>query len=254
MPRRTLLRRALTALAAGIGGATVAAGVEAQAAEHPAPTARVSPLVRDAPISPATRILWRGDGTQRRAALTFDDGPDPRWTPLALELLSKHGARGTFFMLGEAVAERPGLAADVAAAGHEIGSHGWDHSHMTVRRADDLLASLLRTRRQIEDATGASPRLMRPPYGQFDAESAWAIARCDQTITLWSHRMTSDDPWARARENVATATPGMIVLSHDGRSTPSVAQMQAADWMVGQLSAQGWAFVPVSELLSSRPV
>lgn len=219
-------------------------------AEHPSPTARVSPLVQAGAIHSPTQIIWRGDRKTRRVALTFDDGPDRRWTPLALEVLKKHGARATFFELGSFVAQHPALARTVTEAGHEVGNHGWDHRHMSVVPPAELAESLLRSHQQIREATGTVPRLMRPPYGQFDAATAWAIAQLGYPIVLWSHRMTADDPMARARDNIATAVGGMIMLSHDGRGTPTVAQLSATDWMIGQMQQQGWEFVTVSDLLA----
>ncbi|HYU85816.1 MAG TPA: polysaccharide deacetylase family protein [Kribbellaceae bacterium] len=200
--------------------------------------------------------MWRGASTARqadspgpRAALTFDDGPDTRWTPAALDMLRKRNAKATFFMLGSFVQQHPDLAKTVIEAGHEVGNHGWDHRHMTTMSAEELADSLLRSHKVITDATGSVPALMRPPYGQFDAASAWAIARVGYSITLWSHRMTADDPWERAKQNIATATDGMIMLSHDGRGTPTEDQMKAAGWMIDEMQKQGWSFVSVSELL-----
>lgn len=249
MRRRRALQTAAILLGGTAAGSAGAVGVEEFMQSHPAPPARVSPLVQGGAIGSPTKIIWRGDPTKRRVALTFDDGPDPRWTPMALDILEKHGAKGTFFMLGSLVAQHPEIAKAVAEAGHEIGSHNWDHRHMSVQPAEELADSLARTHRQIVTATGTTPRLMRPPYGQFDAATAWAIACMNYSITLWSHRMTADAPWDRAKENVATATNGMIMLSHDGRGTPTAEQMHAADWMIGQMRQQGWEFVPVSGLL-----
>ncbi|HVX43981.1 MAG TPA: polysaccharide deacetylase family protein [Mycobacteriales bacterium] len=247
--RRTALQIGATAIVAA--GAATAATVETDTYKrhHPTSTARVSPLVTDHPIASPTSVVWRGIPGRRRVALTFDDGPDPRWTPMALRLLEKHRAKGTFFMLGDSVARHPEIAKSVAAAGHEIGSHGSDHRHMCIQRPERLERQLRDTHEQISRATGSTPRLMRPPYGQFDAATTWAIAQLDYTIALWSHRMTADRPWDRAKDCIATATDGMIMLCHDGRGTPTVDQMRAADWLVGQMTGQGWEFVTVSDLM-----
>lgn len=253
MRRRSALKAAaftLTGATLGVGGA---AGAEAYRADHPSPTSRVSPLVLNDTLGSPTSIIWKGDSGTRRAALTFDDGPDPRWTPRALELLAKTGAKATFFMLGSSVAKYPEVARSVAEAGHEIGSHSWDHRHLTTLSARDVHDSLSRTHSEIVRATSQVPRHFRPPYGQFDAEVAWATAKLDYSIALWSHRMTADTPMDLAQRNVLAAAPGMILLSHDGRSAPTVEQMSAAEWMISTMKGQGWTFVSLSTLLEPAP-
>src|SRR6185437_8050427 len=83
-----------------------------------------------------------GQGRADHVALTFDDGPDPAWTPAFLEVLAEWRVRATFFMLGSMAAREPGLAAEVAAAGHEVAVHGWAHRYTVLRSpravADDL--------------------------------------------------------------------------------------------------------------------
>src|SRR5690242_3354222 len=74
-----------------------------------------------------------GQGQPGHVALTFDDGPDPAWTPAFLEVLATRQVRATFFMLGSMVARDPGLAAEVAAAGHEVAVHGWAHRYTVLR-------------------------------------------------------------------------------------------------------------------------
>src|SRR6476646_7631173 len=110
-PVRIGRRNSMKIVAAPLAGAatvgSVSTGIEGFRLSHPSPTERVSPLVQDGHIHSPTRIVWRGNAAKRRVALTFDDGPDPVWTPMVLALLEKHAARGTFFMLGSSVAEHP---------------------------------------------------------------------------------------------------------------------------------------------------
>ena len=74
--------------------------------------------------------------------LTFDDGPDPEYTPRLLEILHRHGARATFFMAGEAARQHPELVRQVAQAGHAIGNHGWDHPSFPFISRDERLAQM----------------------------------------------------------------------------------------------------------------
>ena len=98
-------------------------------------------------------------------ALTFDDGPDPEHTPRLLEVLARHGAKATFFMVGARAARHPELVARVAAEGHEIGNHGWDHPSLPALPSAAVAGQLERTRAVLAPHGQA---LMRPPYGHQD--------------------------------------------------------------------------------------
>src|SRR5947209_809294 len=110
-------------------------------------------------------------------ALTFDDGPHPRGTPAVLEALARANARATFFLVGEQVERRPSLAAEIAAAGHEIAIHGYRHTLLLRRSPRALRADFERAAEVIAAATGVEPRLYRPPYGVFSAPALLLVRR-----------------------------------------------------------------------------
>ena len=154
-----------------------------------------------------------------RVALTFDDGPHPQGTPAVLAELDRRGARATFFLVGEQVARDPGLAREVADAGHEIALHGYRHTLLLRRRVAELAADLDRAAAAIADATGAAPRLYRPPYGVFSLAGLALVRRRGWQPFLWSR-------WGRDWERAATPTSiartasrglanGDVVLLHD---------------------------------------
>src|SRR5215469_6438927 len=119
-------------------------------------------------LGPVRRLAFprlAGQGAADHVALTFDDGPDPAWTPRFLEVLDSRAVRATFFLLGSMVAKAPGLAADIVAAGHEVGVHGWDHPYLLLRGPAATRDDMARARDIIADATGRQPRMYRPPYG-----------------------------------------------------------------------------------------
>ena len=152
-----------------LGTALLAAGVAVAGHGAPGLTA----------IGPVRRALFprlAGLGRPGHVALTFDDGPDPGCTPDVLAALDRAQVRATFFMLGPMARANRGLAADVAAAGHEIGVHGWAHRYATLRGPRALLDDLARASDALADATGTVPRLYRPPYGVLSA-GALAAAR-----------------------------------------------------------------------------
>ena len=130
-------------------------------------------------LAPVRRLFPRlaGAGPPDHVALTFDDGPDPRFTPRFLATLAARRVHATFFLLGPMVQAAPQLAAEIAAAGHEIGVHGWEHRYATVRGPRALHDDLARACDTIAAATGTVPWLYRPPYGVLSAGALIAARR-----------------------------------------------------------------------------
>ncbi len=152
-------------------------------------------------------------------ALTFDDGPHPQGTPAVLDALRAAGATATFFLVGEQVERRPALAAEIAAAGHEIAVHGYRHTLLLRRTRRALEVDLDRALDTIADATGSVPRCYRPPYGVFSSAGLNLARRRGWLPLLWS-RWGRD--WERratpetiARRATGKLEPGDVVLLHD---------------------------------------
>jgi peptidoglycan/xylan/chitin deacetylase (PgdA/CDA1 family) len=155
----------------------------------------------------------------RGVALTFDDGPHPQGTLAILAALEKTRATATFFLVGEQVERFPGLAAEIAAAGHEIAIHGYRHRLLLRRSPRALAADFDRAQAVIGEATGRSPSLYRPPYGVFSGP-ALALVRCRGWSPClwskwgwdWSAGATGESIAARATTALAA---GDVVLLHD---------------------------------------
>ena len=186
-------------------------------------------LLAGAHALPAAAMVWpplrRPFGIQDRidaaegVALTFDDGPHPQGTPAVLELLAAAGARGTFFLVGEQVQRRPGLAAEIAAAGHEIGLHCHRHRNLLRLTEAQIRADLERAETVIAEATGRAPRLYRAPYGLFSGASLVLARRRGWRPLLWT-RWGRD--WEKRSTPVSIAAhvtrwvrAGDILLLHD---------------------------------------
>jgi peptidoglycan-N-acetylglucosamine deacetylase len=140
-------------------------------------------------LGPVRRAFFprlAGYGAAGHVALTFDDGPDPAATPRFLDVLDSRRVRATFFLLGAMVARTPGLAADIAAAGHELGVHGWDHRYLSLRGPRATGDDLERARDIIGHAAGAAPRLFRPPYGVLTTAAVRAAGRLGLSTVLWT--------------------------------------------------------------------
>ena len=151
--------------------------------------------------------------------LTFDDGPHPHGTPAVLDVLDKAAAKAVFFLVGEQVRRWPSLAADIAAAGHAIGLHGFRHQSRRQWTARLLRDDLTRASAAIHDATGDTPHLYRPPHGLLSLAGLRQVRAQGLDTLLWSR-------WGRDWERRATvesitrhltyeARAGDILLLHD---------------------------------------
>lgn len=198
-------------------------------------------------------LTWRVRTGRREIALTFDDGPDPEWTPQVLTMLRRHGAKATFFVIGRHVERHPELVRRTVGEGHEIGNHTWSHAHLDRCNADKVREQLGRGSAAIAAVTGVRPRLFRPPRGIIGPVGLLAAAEADQAIVLWSTLIRGRSPWSDLDRVVASITPGSIVLGHDGGPTPRQELMLAIDQLLSRLGDQGYRFVTVSALRAGTP-
>ena len=200
--------------------------------------------------------VWRGPATRRRVALTFDDGPDPIWSERILELLARREVRASFFLVGERAAQAPETVRRIAAADHEIGSHGWSHGSLWLCGPQRTEVEIGRAHRLLSDASGRSLRHFRPPWGMVNAAMFGALRRHGERCVFWSIQPEGQRP-ASAERQVArvlrAAHPGAIVDLHDAEGTPAAPQrlLQALPALLDGLRERGYAFTTVADLLSA---
>ncbi len=155
----------------------------------------------------------------RGVALTFDDGPHIAGTPAVLGELDRAGASATFFLVGEQVERYPALAAEIAAAGHEVALHGYRHRLLLRRTTRSLEHDLDRAADVIQDATGRVPVCYRPPYGVFSLGALGLVRRNGWRPMLWSRWgrdwSARSTPADIARRATAGLRAGDVVLLHD---------------------------------------
>ena len=196
------------------------------------------------------------------AALTFDDGPDPETTPRLLDLLARHGAKATFFLIGRRVARHPGLVARIASEGHAIGNHSWDHPALPRLSAAAITDQLRRTTAAISAAGAPRPRLMRPPYGDQSLASHLAARRLGLRVVAWSTvgaDWSDDDGPTLAARVLEGLHPGAIVLLHDSLGSYREDRFRDRGPMLAAVEAvlaarPDWRFVTVPELMGrGRP-
>jgi len=246
MDRRRFLAGVGLFTAGGAAGGGLAAE-QGFAAEGP--TARTA--APPGPGSYAATVLFRASPSARLVALTFDDGPTRQWTPRVLAILQRHGAKATFFRVGQRAQAAPDLVRQTADAGHEQGNHTWAHDDLTQHGAAFARRSLESTHELLADLTGRAPALCRPPYGRIDSVGLAVCAGLRYGVTLWSQHVTGGKPYGDVDTVLRRVSPGSIVLAHDGGREPDASLMTQLDRLVASMTDRGYRFVTVSELLSA---
>lgn len=154
-----------------------------------------------------------------RVYLTFDDGPDARWTPRILDILAQANVCATFFVVGRFALEQVALVRRVAADGHELGNHTWSHRHPWTVLASTARKEVRDGAAAIADLIGRAPKFFRPPHGRSRRCMIEEAERGGQTLALWNHSAVDWGPLGSARRiahRLSAAQAGDIVLMHDG--------------------------------------
>lgn len=158
-----------------------------------------------------TSVKTEGSGV----ALTFDDGPDPKWTPILLDLLKAHDAKATFFVVGKSCKEYPWIIQRAASEGHALCNHGWSHKSLPFLPMSEQVQEI----RRCEEALGEmGSRLFRPPYGHQSIRSRWSARITSQQVVAWSAHIADwrqQSPRQLYRKLLDELTPGAIILLHD---------------------------------------
>ncbi|MDN0198716.1 polysaccharide deacetylase family protein [Streptomyces sp. S.PNR 29] len=235
--RRVLLAGAAAVGAAGTAGVlAVGGGEEAVRPAAPVPGAqarpalnssayRLQPLTGYGPPRAAPRRtlvrhkpLLRVSGRGRTMVLTFDDGPDPRYTPAILDTLAEYDVRAMFFVCGEMVADHPDLLTRMADEGHVVGNHTWSHPLLTRLTRRQIRHQMERTSDVIEDAYGDRPQWFRAPYGAWNRTVFQLGAELGMEPLAWTvDTLDWRMPGTRTIVNRVEhgAAPGVVVLAHD---------------------------------------
>jgi peptidoglycan-N-acetylglucosamine deacetylase len=219
-----------------------------QAANGIPATGKVGPLtwpkLLGQPAGQAAAAPAPAPGTAGVVHLTFDDGPTPAWTPRVLELLARHRAQATFFVVGRQAAAHPELVRQAWAAGHGVGNHTWTHRRLTRLGGGALQAEVGPTSAAIQRATGAPVRCLRPPHGTVDAATAAQARALGLRLVMWD--VDSND-WRRPGAGVIAGRvlgrvrAGDVVLLHDGGGDRSQT-VAALQQVLASLSARGFRF------------
>lgn len=180
-----------------------------------------------------------------RIALTFDDGPNSRYTPLLLDGLRKRNIRASFFLIGENIEGNEDILQQMQEDGHLIGNHTWDHVQLNKIPAQKARLEIEKTNNRIYEATGVYPSYVRPPFGAWIKDMELSV---DMLPVFWDV-----DTLDWKSQNVSCILSiaekevhdGSIILMHDGYQTSVDAALQIADLF----SQKGYVFVTADQLL-----
>ncbi|MBQ8527902.1 MAG: polysaccharide deacetylase family protein [Lachnospiraceae bacterium] len=183
-----------------------------------------------------------------KIALTFDDGPNHKYTPLLLEGLKERNVRATFFLLGHRAVENPELVKQIAEDGHLIGNHSFYHDDLSKLSSEEAVNQVNRTNDVIYELTGKYPKLLRPPFGCKNSEIVYDPPMREVLWTIDSRDWALSDVGEIMQNVLPEAKENAIILMHDA-STSSV---QAALAIVDSLQQEGYSFVTLDEILYDR--
>jgi len=197
---------------------------------------------------------WRGPRERRAVALTFDDGPDPEWTPRVLDILEREGVRGAFFLIGRRARQAPAVARRIAEAGHDLGNHTWSHASLWRCGPRDTEREIAAGHAAVSEAAGAPPRFFRPPWGKTNLAMFGVLRRLGTPCVFWTVQPESRrpvDPAEQARRGTERAGAGAIFDLHDADGVPGAGARLTAylPGLIAGLRREGYALVPLRELL-----
>jgi len=221
------------------------------------------------PVYPRSYTIQLYGYQPKKLALTFDDGPDPKWTPKILDILKRENVKGTFFVIGEEAEDDVGLLRRYVREGHEIGNHTFTHPDISEISTRQLELELNLTERMFASDLGLQPLFFRPPYS-IDQEpdtndQAAPIDLVEQMgYTIIGDKIDTEDWNEHPRKSPQEITDGVmvqlaamkdrpwlrgsIILMHDGGGDRS-ATVAALPLLIETLRAKGYEIVPVSELM-----
>ncbi|MFD7256245.1 polysaccharide deacetylase family protein [Streptomyces sp. NPDC059874] len=207
-------------------------------AEVPARPPAAKPAVRTRPILELPVDAARSSGM----VLTFDDGPDPRYTPAILDTLARYGVRAMFFVCGEMATEHRDLLRRMVGEGHVIGNHTWTHPLIPKLSRPALASEIARTSDVVQQTVGESPLWFRAPYGAWNRAAFEIGAELGMEPLAWTvDTLDWKEPGTTTIVSrvLGGAAPGVIVLSHDAGGDRSQS-VQAINSYLPQLLARGY--------------
>jgi len=196
-------------------------------------------------------IYRKNENEYMKIALTFDDGPHPRYTPKILDILEEYGVKATFFVVGVNAEYYPDTMEKIIEKGHEIGNHTYSHPHVSCLNSETLEREVEKCESARYGLTDYKTKLFRPPEGMIDADVRTVLRSLDYKVILWD---IDTQDWANTPPDkisdyvVENVTSGDIILMHDyvAHNSPTPDALRS---FLPKLLEKGYHFVVVSELI-----
>ncbi|HVM09262.1 MAG TPA: polysaccharide deacetylase family protein [Acidimicrobiales bacterium] len=208
-------------------------------------------------IAPRPMIPIAVATTERTVAISFDDGPDPRWTPAVLDALAEADARATFFVTGQSVRAYPDLVRAIVVAGHEIANHTDTHPQFDDIDAATVAVEVREATEAIVSAGVEAAPFFRPPRGRYGADTLRVVDAAGLRSVGWTVCL---ERWLRRRgpvrgvdDAVRQTAPGGIIVAHDGGIPDRSLTVAALPTLLTRLRGEGFRIVTVSDLLRLGP-
>lgn len=193
----------------------------------------------------STGVQETSEETEKKIALTFDDGPHPKYTELLLDGLKERGVVATFFVTGENAENYPDIIRREQEEGHLIGNHTYSHIQLTSRNRETFREELVQTNEILEEITGEKVSFVRPPYGSWDKNFEKELNMFPVLWNIDPLDWCSHNADCIASKVVEKAGDGDIILMHDYYDTSVTAALEVVDI----LQKRGFQFVTVEEIL-----
>ncbi|UMV45097.1 polysaccharide deacetylase family protein [Paenibacillus macerans] len=208
-------------------------------------------LVFTAGADYAAAASSKGTKANKMVALTFDDGPDKKYTDKVLDILKEHKVKGTFFVVGDRVKQYPDVMKRIVQEGHALGNHSWSHSELTKLSKEKARQEIVKTDNAIREITGAAPTMMRPPYGATSARVKGEIKALGHAEALWNidtRDWAADSSVADILKAVKSNSSNKItVLMHSGGGKRDKT-VKALPQIIDYYRSKGYTFVTMAEL------
>ena len=199
-------------------------------------------------------IIWDIQTEEKVVALTFDDGPHPKYTTEILDLLEQYDAKGTFFVVGQLAEKNPEIIMRMYEEGHELANH--TYTHPSTKAVPKLRKEIEQTNDVIFSITGFYPNLFRPVEGYYTDELVQTVVKDGFTLVMWSWHQDTED-WKDPGVNIIVSRvlkgikEGNVVLLHDGGGNRTQT-VKAIEKILPELKKQGYRFITISEMIEIK--